>query len=112
MTQQTLVDCAFCDAPSGAETGEAHTWGQDERVTHPICVDCATQTRPDPDERDYVTCDGCGLVVDTLAELTRFCVELGHLKGTLQLCARCNPSGLAAYWTRNLEDHLDTAPVE
>ena len=42
--QQTLTGCAFCDAPPGAETGEAHTWGQDERVTHPICVDCAITT--------------------------------------------------------------------
>ena len=46
--QQTLVGCAFCDAPSVTETGEAHTWGQDVRITHPICVDCAIQTRPDP----------------------------------------------------------------
>ena len=46
--QQTLTGCAFCDTPPGAEAGEAHTWGQDERVTHPICVDCAIQTEPDP----------------------------------------------------------------
>ncbi|KPN28977.1 hypothetical protein SY89_03211 [Halolamina pelagica] len=65
--QQTLVGCAFCDAAPGTETGEVHTWGQDERVTHPICVDCAIQTEPDPDERNHVACDGCGLVVDTLA---------------------------------------------
>ena len=65
--QQTLTGCAFCDAPPGAETGEAHTWGQDERVTHPICVDCAIQMEPDPDERDHYACDGCGLIVDALA---------------------------------------------
>lgn len=64
--QQTLAGCAFCDAPPGAEAGEAHTWGQDERVSHPICVDYAIQTRPDPDERDLHACDDCGLV-DTLA---------------------------------------------
>ena len=46
--QQTLTGCAFCDAPPGAEVGEAHTWGEDERVTHPSCVDCAIQTEPDP----------------------------------------------------------------
>jgi hypothetical protein len=65
--QQTLVGCAFCDAPPGTETGEGHTWGENERVTHPICVDCAIQTEPDPDARDHYTCDGCGLVVDALA---------------------------------------------
>jgi len=79
--QQTLVGCAFCDAPPGTETGEAHTGGQDDRVTHPICVGCATQTRSDPDERDHHACDGCGLVVDAFAALTRFRVELGHLEG-------------------------------
>ncbi|WP_049986316.1 DUF7558 family protein [Halobellus rufus] len=110
--QQTLVGCAFCDAPPGTETGEAHTWGQDERVTHPICVDCAIQTRPNPDERDHVACDGCGLVVDTLAALTRFRVELGHLEGPLQLCARCSLGGLATYWTRDLEEHLVATPAE
>jgi hypothetical protein len=52
--QQTLSGCAFCDSPPGAEMGEAHTWGKDERVTHPICVDCAIQSEPDPDERDAV----------------------------------------------------------
>ena len=110
--QQTLVGCAFCDAPPGTETGEAHTWGQDERVTHPLCVDCAIQTEPDPDERDFHACDGCGLVVDTLAALTRFRVELGHLEGALQLCERCSPGGLATYWTRDLEEHLVSTPPE
>jgi hypothetical protein len=110
--QQTLVGCAYCDAPPGTETGEAHTWGQDERVTHSICVDCAIQTEPNPDERDHVACDGCGLVVDTLAALTRFRVEFGHLEGPLQLCARCSPGGLATYWTRDLEEHLVTTPAE
>jgi len=73
--QQTLTGvCAFCDAPPGTESGEAHTWGEDERVTHPICVDCAIQTELelDPDERNHYACDGCGLVVDALAALTRF----------------------------------------
>ena len=65
--QQTLTGCAFCDAPPGTESGEAHTWGEDERVTHPICVDCAIQTELDPDERNHYACDGCGLVVDALA---------------------------------------------
>ncbi|MFC7116588.1 hypothetical protein ACFQH2_18785 [Natronoarchaeum sp. GCM10025703] len=104
--QLTLVGCAFCDAPSSTETGEVHTWGQDERVTHPIYVDCVIQTRPDPDERDHVACDGWGLVVDALAALTRFRVEFGHLEGPLQLCEHCSPGGLATYWTRDLEKHM------
>jgi len=103
--QQTLMGCAFCDPP-GAEVGEAHTWGEDERVTHPICVDCAIQTEPDPNERDHVACDVCGLVVDALAALTRFRVELGHLEGPLQLCDRCSSGSLATYWTRDLEAHI------
>jgi hypothetical protein len=86
--------------------GEAHTWGNDERVTQPLCVDCATQTRSDPDECDHRACDGCGLVVDTLAALTRFRVELGHLEGPLQLCEHCRPGELATYWTRDLEAHM------
>lgn len=104
--QQTLAGCAFCDALPGTEAGEAHTWGKDERVSHPICVDCAIQAEPDPDERDHCTCDGCGLVVDTITALTRFRVELGHLEGSLQLCARYSPGGLATYWTRDLEEHV------
>jgi len=79
--QQTLSGCAFCDSLPDAEMGEAHTWGKDERVTHPICVDCAVQNRPDPEERDHHACDGCGLVVETLAALTRFRVELGRRSG-------------------------------
>jgi len=102
--QQTLSGCAFCDARPGAETGQAHTWGKDERVTHSICVDCAVQE--DPEERDHHACDGCGLVVDALAALTRFRVELRHLDGPLQFCVRCSPGGPATYWTRNLEEHL------
>jgi len=65
--QQTLVGCVFCDAVPGTDVGEAHTLGKNERVTHPICVDCAIQSNPDPDERDYYACDGCGLIVDALA---------------------------------------------
>ena len=110
--QQTLVGCAFCDTLPGTEAGEAHTWGKDKRVSHPICVDCAIQSEPDPDERDHCTCDGCELVVDALAALTRFRVELGHLEGTIQLCARCSPDGLATYWTRDLEEHLIATPTE
>jgi len=104
--QQTLAGCAFCDAPPGTEMGEARTWGKNERVTHPICVDCALQERPDPQERDHHAFDGCGLVVDALAALTRFRVEVGHLEGPLQFCERCSPGGLATYWTRDLEEHL------
>nr|ASK38289.1 hypothetical protein [Halorubrum lacusprofundi] len=59
-----------------------------------------------PDERDHVACDGCGLIVDALAALTRFRVELGHLEGSLQLCERCSPGGLATYWTHDLDEHL------
>lgn len=104
--QQTLVGCAFCDAPPGAEAGEAHTWGQDDRVTHPICVDCAIQERPDSNDLDHHAYDGCGRIVDTLPALTSFHVELGHLDGTVHLCVRCSPGGPATYWTRDLEEHL------
>ena len=48
MMQQTLPGCAFCDAVPGADVGEAHTWGKDERVTHVICVDCASSRIPIP----------------------------------------------------------------
>jgi hypothetical protein len=75
-------------------------------VTYTICVDCATQTRSDSDERDHHACDGSGLIVDTLKALTRFRVELGHLEGTLQLCARYSPGGRATHWTRDLTEHL------
>lgn len=81
MMQHSLTGCAFCNAPPGIETSEVHSWGPDERVTHPICVDCAIQTEPNPDERDHHACDGCGLVVDALAALTCFLVEPGHLEG-------------------------------
>ncbi|EJN56898.1 hypothetical protein HSB1_47150 [Halogranum salarium B-1] len=60
----------------------------------------------DPVDRDHYACDSCGLVVDTLAALTRFRVEVGHLEGTLHLCVRCSPGGLATYWTRDLDEHL------
>ena len=53
-----------------------------------------------------------GLIVDALAALTRFRVELGHLEGPVQLCERCSPSGLATYWTRDLEEHLVRTPAE
>lgn len=103
--QQTLSGCAFCSAPPGSEAGEAHTWGKDDRITHPICVECAIQTRPNPDEQGQYACDGCGLVVDTLGALTRFTVEVGHLDGPIRLCTRCSPGGPATYWTRDLEAH-------
>lgn len=35
------------EALPGSEAGEAHTWGRDERVTYPICVNCAIQVRAD-----------------------------------------------------------------
>jgi hypothetical protein len=108
MSQQTLAGCAFCEAPPGTETGIAYTWGKEERVNHPICVDCAIQETPDPDERDHYACDSCGLVVDALAALTRFRIELGHLEGPIQVCARCSPGGPATYWTRDLEAHIVT----
>lgn len=87
MTQQTLSRCAFCAELPGAAPGTAYTWGKDERVAHQICVDCALQEHPDPDEGDHHACDGYGLGVDTLAALTRFRVELKHLEGdTTPLC--------------------------
>jgi hypothetical protein len=103
MRQQTLTGCAFCDAPPDTETGDAHTWGQDEPITHPICVDCAIQTEPNPDERDHVACDGCGLVIEMAAALTRDLTVFGHLEGPLQYCPRCGPGGAATYRTRDPE---------
>ncbi|WP_312621484.1 hypothetical protein [Haloarcula sp. 1CSR25-25] len=75
--------------------------------THPLSASVGDALlAADEDEQIVVACDGCRLVVDTLAALTRFRVELGHLEGPLQLCARCSPGGLATYWTRDLEEHL------
>jgi hypothetical protein len=39
-------------------------------------------------------------------------VKVGHLEGSLQLCARCSPGGPATYWTRDLEEHLVSTPAE
>ncbi len=70
---QTLADCTFCDALSGTGSGKAHTWGQDEQVTNPICVDCVIKAEPGPGERDHCTCDGCcRLVVDMIAASPAF----------------------------------------
>lgn len=73
--QQTLSGCAFCDALPGSERGNDVTWGKDERISHLICIDSTVQAQADPDDRDHHACDGCGLVVDTLAALTRFRVD-------------------------------------
>ena len=110
--QRTLTGCSFCAAPPVSELGEAHTWGVDERVTHPICAACGIQERPDPADPDHHVCDSCGLVVDALAALTRFRVELGHLEGTIHLCERCGLGGPASYWTRDLENHLVAADTD
>ena len=104
--QQTLTGCRFCEAPPSDQLGEARTWGHDDLVTYPICINCAIQETDDPDERGHHPCDGCGLVVGTGAALTRFRVELGHLKGTLRFCEQCSPGGLATYWTCDLSDHV------
>ena len=103
--QRTLTGCRFCEAAPSTDLGTARTGGQDDLVTHLICVDCATQEVADPDERSHHACDGCSLVVDTGAALTRFGVELGHLEGTLRFCKRCSPTGPETYWTRDLSDH-------
>ncbi len=84
--------------------------GEPTRVTHAICVDCALQERLDPAVYEYHICDGCGLVVDALAVLIDFRVELGHLKGPLRFCVDCSLGGLAADWTHDLEAHL-VAPL-
>ncbi|WP_254810790.1 DUF7558 family protein [Natronosalvus amylolyticus] len=86
--QYTLAGCAFFDASSGTEADEAYSWGKDERISHPICVDTVIQTRPDLDEREHYACDGCELVVNALAALTRFRVEFEPLEGSLQFCGR------------------------
>ena len=56
----------------------------------------------DPGDRDHHVRDGRGIVVDTLAALTRSHVELGHLVRLLRLCARCGPGGPAAYFCRRV----------
>jgi hypothetical protein len=63
-------------------------------------------------EKEQIAQDRDATSIDTLAALTRFRVELGHLEGPLQLCARCNPGGLATYWTRDLKEHLVATPAE
>ncbi len=73
---------------------------------YPICIDCAIQSSRDPDYPDQHACDSCGIIVDALAAITRFRVELGHLEGPLQLCARWSPGGTDTHWTRDLEEHL------
>ena len=103
--QRTLTGCRFCEAPPRDQLGEARTWGENDLVTYPICVNCAIQETVDPDERGHHPCDGCGLVVDTGAALTRFRAELAHLEGTLRFCERCSPDGLATYWIGDLSDH-------
>ena len=103
--QQTLNGCRFCETPPSDQLGEARTWGHDDLVTYPICINCTIQETDDPDERGHHTRDG-GLIVDTAAALTRFHVELAHLEGTLRFCERCSPGGRATYWTRDLGDHI------
>ena len=75
--QRTLAGCAFCEAPPGTETGTAYTWEKREAGQPPNLVDCAIQEMPDSEEHDHYACDSCGLVVDALAALTCFRVELG-----------------------------------
>jgi len=66
--QQPIGGCAFCETMTGTRFGTAYTWGNDERVSHPICPDCAIQTEPDPDERDHASF--VALVEFALVELT------------------------------------------
>jgi hypothetical protein len=112
LLQQTLAGCTFCEAPPGTETGIPTRGVKRSESATRICVYCRIKETPDPNERDHYACDGCGLVVDALAALTRFRVELGHLEGPLQLCARCSPGGPATYWTRDLDEHLVATPLE
>ncbi|MXR40801.1 hypothetical protein GRX01_05530 [Halobaculum sp. WSA2] len=102
--RRTVTGCAFCDAGPGVDVGDAHTWGVDDLVTHPICVDCAVRERT-AQRADLVACDGCGLGLDTAAALTSFRVEVGRLDGVIQLCGECSPDGPATHWTRDPEDH-------
>jgi len=48
---------------------------------YPICVDGAVQPSSVPNNRDDSACDGCRIVVNALAILTRFRTELGYLEG-------------------------------
>jgi len=51
-----------------------------------------------PEEHDHDACDSCGLVLNALTALTRFCVELCHLEWPLQFCADCYPDGAATVY--------------
>ncbi|MBP2252754.1 hypothetical protein J2754_003100 [Halarchaeum solikamskense] len=82
MSQQTREGCAFCDAGPDVRLGQAGSWGKDELITHPICVECALREHPDPAEQHCFACDGCGCLVDAVAALTRYRVQLAHLEGT------------------------------
>jgi hypothetical protein len=46
-----------------------------------------------------------GVLLQVEERLTQFRVELDHLEGPLQLCARCSPGGPVSYWTRDLAEH-------
>ena len=108
---QTLVGCAFCDAPLGTDTGEAHTGDRTSgSLTRSTLTVLSRRSRtPTNAITSPVT------VVDwssTRSRRSRIRVELGHLGGPLQLGARCSPGGLATYWTRNLEERLVATAAE
>ena len=117
---RSLVGCAFCMTTLTAheidQFGTARTWGKDDLVNLPICPTCALQHQHLPasarDRPDRFACDDCGLVVNCLAALTNFRVQIGHLEGVLQLCANCALEGPATYWTRELEPHVITRSDE
>nr|WP_020222643.1 hypothetical protein [Halarchaeum acidiphilum] len=85
----------FYDAGPDVRRGEAGSGGRDELITHPICVACALREQPDPDDAHRFACDGCDCLLDVVAALTRYRVQLGHLEGTHRLCAGCRPNGPA-----------------
>ena len=115
---RSLLGCAFCMTTLTDheidQFGTARTWGKDDLVNLPICPTCALQHQQLPalarDRPDRFACDDCGLVVDCLAALTSFRVQIGQLEGVLRLCAGCAPEGLATYWTRDPEPHIITRP--
>jgi len=107
--QQTLSGCGS-SAMRLAEVGKAQAWGKDERVTHPIRVDCAIQSSRDPDDRDHHACGEAVVLSSMLCSPHTVPCRTRHLEA--HYSARCSPGGPATYWTRDLDDHLVSLDTE
>ena len=126
--QQTLAGCAFCEAAPGTETGTAYTWGKRSGSPTPSVWTARSKQSRIPTSAITMPTTAVGSSsmpsqrrrrvapaasgTSGPARLTRFRVELGHLEGPLQLCARCSPDGPATYWTRDLDEHLVATSLE